>query len=336
MSKKKNMLKKDWYEILNENLKFVNKDFEDLKNKRKQIMNENIKLNKIDLIKSNLDNKYKPKNENKNPSELGLPPPEEKKLILNRLNIRNYKAQNYISGSIESLFLKHILEKIDKINTQREYKIHKKKNNKNIIIQNIDYNNKLNKLTSPNKNKNERINNKEEKRLDLKNNSYLLSKTFNGFIKDSKISQSSNSFFPKIKNKRNSVLNSNKKELMKTLCTEELKTISKGKSLTNNIFKLNREFIKNKNKICGYDDKEEDYIIINNKKIYPINFQKEINQKLLRQKFLNIKKLKDIETNLLNDNKNIFESTKKHLLLKYKEKRRNKNYNFSINNTDNN
>ena len=339
MKKKKDLLKKDWYETLNENLKFLNKDFEDLNSKRKKIMNEQIKLNKIDLIRANLDNKYKSKNENRNPSsETGFLFPEEKKLISNRLNLKNYKTQNYISGNMETLFLKEILEKLDKISFKKEFKFHKKIANRNISRENNNLNNtKSNKLSSQDKNKNSRFQ-YEDKKLNSKDNLHLLSKTFNGFIKYGKISENS-IYFPKIKNKRNKKINSNsrKKELMKILLTEENKTINRGKFISNDILKLNKDFIKNKKQIYGYEDKEdEEYIIINNKKIYQINLDKEINKKLLRKKFLNIKKIKDIEKKLLNDNKTLVESTKKNLLLKYQQKKENNNINFHINNTDEN
>ena len=73
---------KDWYEVLNENYKYINKDMNNLKIKREQIMNEQVKLNKINLLNSNLDNKYKTKKDIKNQTDVEFTLPEESKLIL--------------------------------------------------------------------------------------------------------------------------------------------------------------------------------------------------------------------------------------------------------------
>ena len=103
------------------------------------------------------------------------------------------------------------------------------------------------------------------------------------------------------------------------ILNEEDNLAHRTKSIKDNILKLNKDFIKNKRLICGYKDKNEDYIIINNKKIYQLNPEKEINQKF-RKNFLNIKKIEDIEKRLLNDSNNIFNKTRQNLILKYHQK----------------
>jgi len=110
---------------------------------------------------------------------------------------------------------------------------------------------------------------------------------------------------------------------MKMILDEEDNTINKGKSISNNILQLNKDFNKEKRLICGYDDRKEDYIIMNNRKIYQINLEKEMGVKYKRN-FLNIKKIKDIENGLLNDSNHIFDKTKKNIILKYQQKMKNK------------
>ena len=57
---------------------------------------------------------------------------------------------------------------------------------------------------------------------------------------------------------------------------EEDNSVHRAKSIKDSIFELNKNFIKYKRIICGYEDKNEDIIIINNKKIYQLDLEKEI------------------------------------------------------------
>ena len=341
MNKRKEILQnQDWYEILNQNLKYVNKDFDHLDNKRKEIMKEHYKLNKVQLIGSNFENKLKQKNEIKNATDIGIPYPDENKLIYNRLNIKNYKTKNYISINGDSAFLKDILEKMDKINTKKVFKKKNKNIPNNININEFIFTNKS-KYT-PNKFKDKNFT------KDNHHNINIMFKTYNKYDTNNSTNSMNNTntnmnspnstYFPNIKNNKDKIIcrsykshksNTNtKRNIMRMVLVEEDDTVHRGKSITDNILKLNKNFIKNKNIICGYNDKNEDYIIINNKKIYQINLEKEMN-KNYRDNFLNIKKLKDIEDKIFNDNKNVFETTKKNLILKYQHKKKIKNNNFN-------
>lgn len=327
---------KDWYEVLNENYKYINKDMNNLKIKREQIMNEQVKLNKINLLNSNLDNKYKTKKDIKNQTDVEFTLPEESKLILNRLNIKNYKTKNNLTGNAETLFLKDILERIDKINTKKIFK-YKYKNTRTDSINLNEFNNnstyKSNFLSSRNKKMDFGLltNGQKDKKINWKNKNLLLSKTFNNFSQTKKDIDINRINFPKIKKRnRNKLLNKNnenKKSIIKMVLTEEDNSILRAKSINENILKLNKDFKKNKRLICGYNDKDEDYIIINNKKIYPLNLEKEINTKF-KKNFFNIKKIEDIEKKLLNNKNDIFDKTKKNLVLKYQLKNKNRNENF--------
>ena len=183
MNKKKELLKKDWYEILNENLKYVNKDFHNLQFKKDQIMNEQLKLNKLNLLNSNLDKKYNSNKEFKYQTEKDLTLPEETKLILNRLNLKNYKTKNFIRGNNETLFLKDILERIDKIYSKRIYKSKTKKYKTEFSTNENTFRGKSNNLTTRNKKIGYGIfiNDKkeEEKIMTQRNKNFSLSKTFN-------------------------------------------------------------------------------------------------------------------------------------------------------------
>ena len=321
MSKKRELLKKDWYEILNENLKYANKDLNILNDRKQQIMNEQIKLNEVNLLNSNSEDKPKIKN----PTEHRFYFPEENKLISNKLNLRNYKTKNYISNNSETQFLKAILEKMY-ILTDKKIRKPKYKSNKTDINNLTNFNdnntsyNKSKYYTSRNNKKEIKylINDKKDnKNIYAKNNNHLLSKTYNNFNNNN----ISTTYFPKLKNKKNNL--SNKKEIMKMILDEEDNTINKGKSISNNILQLNKDFVKQKRLICGYDDRKEDYIIMNNRKIYQINLEKIINTKFKRN-FLNIKKIKDIENGLLNDSNHIFDNTRKNIILKYQQKIKNR------------
>ena len=318
--------KKDWYEILNENFKNVNKDFDNLNIKKKEIMNEQIKLNKVNILGSSLDNKLKSKKEINNKTEIGFSLPEESKLILNRLNLKNYKTKNYALLNSDTAFLKNILERIENNNTKKIFK----SGFKSSIIKpiNLSENKIINKtkfLTS----RNNRIypgiytNEKKEKKIRNSKKKYsLLSKTFNNYRNNKSIDGINNTYFPKIKkikNKNLNIVEDNKRKIMEMILNEEDNSVHRTKSIKDNILKLNKDFIKNKRLICGYKDKNEDYIIINNKKIYQLNPEKEINQKF-RKNYLNIKKIEDIEKRLLNDSNNIFNKTRQNLILKYHQK----------------
>ena len=339
MNRKRESIEKDWYEVLNENYKFINKDLNDLKTKRKLIMNEQVKLNKINLLNSNLDNKYKSKKDIKNQIEVDFSLPEENKLIQNRLNIKNYKTKNNIVGNAETLFLKDILERIDKLNDTKKAFKYKNINRLNLNDNNITKN--KNFLTSRNKkrdfglllNLNGKKEDKKMSYLSYGNNNILLSKTFNHFSKERKGTSVNNSCFPKIKNRNRNLdrTNDNKKRFIKMVLTEGDNSINKGKTIRENIFNLNKEFRNKKRRICGYKDKEEDYIIINNQKIYQINLEKDMNVKF-RKNFLNIQKIEDIEQKLLGDNNDIFDKMRKNLVLKYQLKNKNENDNLEEDN----
>ena len=322
MTKNRELLKKDWYSILNENFKNVNNEFENLKMKKKEIINEQIKLDKINLMNSNLDNKIKSKKEINGGDEIEFFLPEKSRIILNRLNISNYKIKKTSFRNADSIFLKKILEIIEKTNAKKIYKT-RYKSNKTMSI-NLTENNFTNKkkfLTS----RNDKIdsNNKKEGNINnSRNNNYLLSKTLNNYRNNKRIVRINNTYFPKIKNRKNEKLNideNDKKRIMKIVLSEEDNTINRGKSITNSILKLNKDFIKNKRLICGYKDKDKDYIILNNKKIYQLKFE----NKSYIKNFVNIKKIEDIEQKLLDDKNNIFDKTKKNLIFKYQQKMKN-------------
>lgn len=325
MSKKRDLMKKDWYEILNENLKYINKDMNNLQFKKEQIMNEQLKLNKVNLLRPSLDYKYKNKsnNELKNKTDISLSLQKENKLIVNRLNLKNYKTKNYIRGNNEYLFLRDILERIDKISSIRIYKSKYKKNKTELSTNQNTFRGKSNNLTSRNKKGSKIfINDKKVEKIFIpRNKNFPLSKTFNNYSSEKNISKVNTTFFPKIKNKKNKNLNVNEenRKIVEILQTEEDNLTNRAKTMSQNILKFNKDFIKNKRIIFGYNDKKEDYIVINNKKIYPLNIEKEIN-KNFRNNFSNIKKIEDIEQKLLNDDENIFDQVRKNLVLKYKNK----------------
>ena len=319
MNRKRESIKKDWYEVLNENYKFINKDLDDLKTKRKLIMNEQIKLNKVNLLNSNLDNKFKSKKDIKNQIEVNFSLPEENKLIQNRLNIKNYKIKNNITGNAEILFLKDILERIDKMNDTKKAFKYKHINRLNLNDNNITNNNNF--FTSRNKKSDFGLllnlnGKKEDKKMSFRNNNILLSKTFNHFSKERKGTSVNNSSFPKIKNRNRNLdrADDNKKRFLKMVLTEGDNSINKGKTIRESIFNFNKEFRNKKRMICGYKDKEEDYIIFNNQKIYQINLEKDMNAKFKRN-FLNIQTIEDIEQKLLSESNNIFDKTRKNLVL---------------------
>ena len=214
MSKKRELLKKDWYEVLNENLKYANKGLDILNDRKQQIMNEQIKLNGVNLLNSNSEDKPKIKN----PTEHRFYFPEENKLISNKLNLRNYKTKNYISNNSETQFLKAILEKMY-ILTDRKIRKPKYKTNKADINNLTNFNdnntsyNKSKYYTSRNNKKEIKflINDKKDnKNIYAKNNNHLLSKTYNNFNNNN----ISTTYFPKLKNKKN------KKEIMKMILDE--------------------------------------------------------------------------------------------------------------------
>ena len=91
-------------------------------------MNEQIKLNKVNIMGSSLDNKLKSKKEINNKTEIGFSLPEENKLILNRLNLKNYKTKNYALLNADTAFLKNILERIENTNTKKILKTRFKSN----------------------------------------------------------------------------------------------------------------------------------------------------------------------------------------------------------------
>ena len=340
MNRKRESIKKDWYEVLNENYKFINKDLDDLKTKRKLIMNEQIKLNKVNLLNSNLDNKYKTKKDIKNPIEVDFSLPEENKLIQNRLNIKNYKTKNNIIGTAETLFLKDIIERIDKMNDTKKAFKNKHINRFNLNDNNITKN--KNFLTSRNKQSDFGLllnlnGKKEDKKMSYGNNNILLSKTFNHFSKERKGTSVNNSSFPKIKNRNRNLdrADDNKKRFLKMVLTEGDNSINKGKTIRESIFNFNKEFGNKKRMICGYKDKEEDYIIFNNQKIYQINLEKDMNAKFKRN-FLNIQTIEDIEQKLLSESNNIFDKTRKNLVLKYQLKNKDENDNLEEDNKNEN
>ena len=328
---KSELQKKDWYEILNENCKNIDKDFDNLNLKKKEIMNEQIKLNKVNLIRTTLDDIPKLKKEI-NKTEIGFSLPEESKLILNRLNLKNYKTKNYALLNADTAFLKNILERIEANNIKKIFKT----GFKNKIIKpinlpiNLNENNIINRskcLTTRNK-KIDDIFAKDKKEKNIRNTkkyNSLLSKTFINYRNNKSIVGINNTYFPKIKktNSKNLNIDKNyKRKIIQMVLNEEDNSVHRAKSITDNIFKLNKDFIKNKRLIYGYKDKDrnEDYIIINNKKIYQLNLEKEINKKYRKNNFFNIKKVEDIEKRLLNDSNNIFNRTRKNLILKYQQK----------------
>ena len=227
MSKKRDLMKKDWYEILNENLKYINKDMNNLQFKKEQIMNEQLKLNKVNLLRPSLDYKYKNKsnNELKNKTDISLSLQKENKLIVNRLNLKNYKTKNYIRGNNEYLFLRDILERIDKISSIRIYKSKYKKNKTELSTNQNTFRGKSNNLTSRNKKGSKIfINDKKVEKIFIpRNKNFPLSKTFNNYSSEKNISKVNTTFFPKIKNKKNKNLNVNEenRKIVEILQTEE-------------------------------------------------------------------------------------------------------------------
>jgi hypothetical protein len=339
MNKRKESIhNKDWYEVLNQNLKYVNKDFDNLDYKREEIMKEQYKLSNMQLIGSNFEDKYKPKKEIKNKTGLEFMIPDENKLIISRLNLKNYKTKNNTGlNNGDVIFLKDILEKIDKINTKKIFK-KKLKNltsNNNTVVKEFTFYNKSKYSPTPtsvNQRDSKILTNekKEEDKNYIKEKINQMYKTYNKNESNNNNSlYNNNTYFPKIRKKKDKNRSyksnvDNKRKIMRMIMNEEGDTVHRGKSVADGILQLNKDFIKNKRLICGYNDKNDDYIIINNKKIYQLNIEKEMN-KNYQKNFVKIKKLKDIEQQIFNDSKKIFEATKKNLILKYQLKKKTSN-----------
>lgn len=325
MIKKRDLWKNDWYKILNESLKNVKVDFDKINYKSHKILNEQEKFNKINLINSSLDNKYQVKNDIKEQSEIKFKNQKEK-FFVKRLNLNNYKTKNHLVN-VDTLFLKDILEKIDKFNAKKLYKEkYKSIKEEHMNLSQKTFSNKLMNLSTNTKKRVTKSLTKskiEAKKINLKYNNNSLSKTFNDFNDDKSIFGINNSYYPIIKNKQ-----TEKSKIMKMLLIEENKSVNRANSISNKILKLNQDFMKNKRFIFGYNDKEEDFIVINNKKIFQINPEKKFNKKF-QKNFSNIKRIKDIEQKLLNDNDKIFNKTKKDLILRYRLKKKKINNYFN-------
>ena len=367
MYKLKELKDKDWYEVLNQNVKYVNINSDFLNKRTKQIFGEQLKLKNMGLLNSKSETKLKENNETKKIStEAGFEQERKNQSILNRLNLKNYKDKNILTSSSEALYMIDILSKLDKINKQRisifskskrsnfESNIFNKKTffnkSRNISNSNMSYKKKEDKKIL-------RKNYSKDSKLSLiqGNKNYLIFKPYNNIQKSSNNNNDDNNnngdlYFPIIKDKKdkniysNSVFkykynlrNKNKNNIVKIVKTEEDKTMHKSKSLYYNILKLNKDFNKMKQLINGNrkEEKEEkngdEYIMINNKKVYQLNLKKELN-KNYTDNFLKIKGIKDIEENILNYNNTLFDSMKKNLMMKYFEK--NKIFNFRTNNTN--
>lgn len=366
MSAQKKLKKKDWYEILNYNLKFTNKDLDELKYKSRTIMKEQIKL---DLMGSGSVGKIKDKNETRNLTEIKFGLDRENKLVSTRFNIKNYKSKNYMTGNSDSLFMKNIIEKIDQINRKKVPNNNiQSKSKSNIQTNNLNTQSfNFNELSLYNRSKcrtnmthrseikKKFLNtSKDIKKITFKKLSEnSMFKTYNNLRNDNKNNNKNSKnriiFFPKIKRKETiQMINDynskkeKKKNMINTILTEEDKSMNKGKSLSYSIFKLNKDFNKLKKTINGYsgkkiiyDDDDDDFIIINNKKIYQINLEKEINKKF-RENYLNIRRPRDIEEKLLNGNKNLFDLMRLNLLKKYRYKKKYKNYKWRNNDSNDN
>jgi len=348
MNEPKKIPRKDWYEILNQNLKYINKDFDKIHFKSRRLMNilnfSNLKY----VIGSNTENKSKTKNSIRNSTEIGFYP-EENKLLLKKMNLKNYKSNNHINSNPETLFMKDILEKMDHSNKKRMSILMKSKHKNNTQL------NYFHGRTISNKPKDENNEFKEKKktlRLDLskddkkiiyKNDDNMMFKTFNK-TKDNTNDSNSGTYFPKIrfkdkKRKTKSYYNKSnveKKIMIRNILDEEDKSVIKANSISKKIIRLNEKFNKEKKLIYGYNNKDyddDDYIVINKKKIYQINLENEINKKF-RENILNIKRIKDIEDKLLNDKNNIFNVTKKDLVKLYTDKKKKRYYTYNNQNDE--
>ena len=347
MSEPKKVPQKDWYEILNQNLKYINKDFDKINYKSRRLMNI-LNFNNLKYMDGpNVENKNKPKNQINNSTDIDFYPLENK-LLLKKLNLKNYKNNNYINSNPDSLFLKHILEKMDHTNKKRTSIIIKSKNKSNTQI------NYFNEKTINNPKyinhefkemkKKFGINlSKDDKKIIYKNNNNLMCKTFSK-IKNKTIDSNNETYFPRIKfkDKKRKIKryynksNIEKKIMIKNILDEEDKSVIKANSISKKIIRLNEKFNKEKKLIYGYNNKDyddDDYIVINKKKIYQINVENEINKKF-RENILKLKRIKDIEDKLLNEKNNIFNATKKDLVKLYTNKKKKRYYNYKCQNDE--
>lgn len=350
MNEPKKEQRKDWYEILNQNLKNINKDFDKINYKSRRLMNilnfSNVKYTAGES--PNIENKNKSKDQIKNSNEIDFFPLENK-LLLKKMNLKNYKTNNFINSNPDSIFMKDILEKMDHTNKKRMSILIKSKHKSNTQI------NYFNERTINNQPKYENnefkemkrkfgINlSKDDKKIIYKNNNNLMFKTFSK-IKNNTIDSNNETYFPKIKfkDKKRKIKsyynksNIEKKIMIKNILDEEDKSVIKANSISKKIIRFNEKFNKEKKLIYGYNNKDyddDDYIVINKKKIYQINLENEINKKF-RKNILNIKRIKDIEDKLLNDKNNIFNVTKKDLVKLYTDKKKKRYYKYNNQNDE--
>ena len=354
----KELKNSDWYDVLNQKLQNVDKEIENVAIKSKHFIDRQLKINQMDIIYSKPG--LKPKQEEKNLTETNFPFPNENKLISYRLNIGNYKDKKIGAITIDYKFMKDILQRLDNKRLSIQEYSTKSRNNMNNIYEKTLFNSKYNRNKAKSKNKENKLGT-----LSIERNNKRISlpkEKINLIVNNTRnYSSSSIYYFPKIKNKKdlkkesisnNVILKYNfkskskpniknkgkikdKQNMMKYVLIEEGKTLHRGKSITNNIFRYKKTFNEridsntddNNNKEKSNKDKVKDneeandYIVINKRKIYQTNPESEINKKF-RENIKNIKNMKDIEEKLLNGNKRLFDLMKRNLIKNYKNKKK--------------
>ena len=350
MNKSKKLINNDWYKILYQKYQFVGKEIDNVTIKSKNFLEKQLKLNRISLILANSG--IRPKKEI-NLTESFFPFSDEDQLISNRLNIKNYKKRQFASYT-DYIFMKDILKRLDNKRLSKLNLKTKSRNNMNNLFQKTFFNSnkKINKTNNTIKEIQQKSlgNNKMSFPIEKK---YKIIKTFNN---TRSYSYNNLSYYPEIKEKNISKNNKSNKQnnkiskpilkpksniksksyikdktkMMKLILTEGRKTLYRGKSIAGNILRFRKDFnermnsskdvlnkqenIYNKN-IKAYE-KDNDYIVINTKKVHQTNSESEP-KKELRENILSIKNINDIEKKLLNDEKNIFDLMKKNLIKNY-------------------
>ena len=125
-------------------------------------------------------------------------------------------------------------------------------------------------------------------------------------------------------------------KMMRFVLTEGGKTLYRGNSITGDILRFRKDFNERmnlskdilnnqeniyKDKIKAYE-KDNDYIVINKKKVHQTNPESEA-QKKLKENISSIKNINDIEEKLLNEENKIFDLMKKNLIKNYINKTKN-------------
>lgn len=351
MNKTKKLINKDWYEILYQKYQFVEKEIDNVTIKSKNFLEKQLKLNRISLILASSG--IRPKRVI-NLTESFFPFSDENQLISNRLNLKNYKKRKFASYT-DYIFMKDILKRLDNKRLSKLNLKKKTRNNMNNLFQKtfLNSNYKSNKTNNTIKEIKQKSlgNNKMSFPIEKK---YKIIKTFNNarsysynnlsyypeikeqknISKNNKSNKQNNKISKSILKPKSNIKSKSyikdKTKMMKLILTEGRKTLYRGKSITGNLLRFRKDFnermnsskdilnkqekIYNKN-IKAYE-KDNDYIVINKKKVHQTNTESEPKKKL-RENILSIKNINDIEKKLLNDEKNIFDLMKKNLIKNY-------------------